>query len=111
GRRSVSQFGRVHDVILFYTKSDNATWNELTTPQSEENVKGHDIMRDEDGRLFRVSDLSGAGQGPARVFGDKRIEPPAARHWMFDQQGIDDLWAAGRIVFSKTGKPRLKTYL
>jgi hypothetical protein len=39
------------------------------------------------------------------------IEPPAGRHWQFDQAGMDELWADGRIIFSKNGNPRLKTYL
>jgi adenine specific DNA methylase Mod len=110
GRKSVSQFGRVHDIILFYSKNPQATWNEITLPQSEESAKGHDLMRDENG-LFRVSDLSGAGQGPARSFGGKAIQPPAGRHWQYDQAGMDELWADGRIIFSKNGNPRLKTYL
>ncbi len=110
GRKSVSQFGRVHDVVLFYTKDQKAKWNEITLPQTEETAKGHDLMRDDEG-LFRVSDLSGAGQGPSRKFGDKVIEPSPGRHWQFDQNGIDQLWADGRIIFSKNGNPRLKTYL
>lgn len=110
GRRGISQFGRVHDVILFYTKSATSTWNEVMTPQDEHNARGHDMMRDKDG-LYRVSDLSGAGQGPARIFGGLPIAPPSGRHWQFDQAGIDDLWRAKRIVFSRGGKPRLKTYL
>jgi adenine-specific DNA-methyltransferase len=79
--------------------------------QDEKTVKGHDLMRDKDARLFRVSDLTGAGQGPSRKFGDKLIKPPPGRHWMFDQDGMDKLWQAGRIVFSLHGKPRLKTAL
>ena len=30
---------------------------------------------------------------------------------MYDQEGIDRLLVESRIVFSKSGKPRLKTYL
>jgi hypothetical protein len=97
-------------VIFFYTKGQLATWNEVTLPQTEESAKGHDLMRDDKG-LFRVSDLSGAGQGPPRKIGDKVIAPPSGRHWQFDQDGMDKLWAEGRIIFSKNGNPRLKSYL
>ena len=68
-------------------------------------------MHDGDGRYYRLSDFSGAGQGPARTFGNEVIDPPSGRHWMYDKEGIDTLLAEGRIVFSKGGKPRLKTYL
>ena len=110
GRKGVSQYGRVHDVILFYTKSDVSNWNAPTIAQDEETARGHDLMKDEQG-WFRVSDLSGGGQGPPRLFNKREIEPSSGRHWMFDQVGIDRLLSEGRIIFSAGGKPRLKTYL
>ena len=33
-------YGRVHDSILFYTKSDSLTWNQVFTPLKEDYVKG-----------------------------------------------------------------------
>lgn len=111
GRKGVRQYGRVHDVLLFYSKSEESTWNPPTMPQSEETAKGHDLMRDPDGQLYRLSDLTGAGQGPSRVFGNQEIAPPHGRHWAFNQEGIDKLWIEGRIVFSQGGRPRLKNYI
>jgi site-specific DNA-methyltransferase (adenine-specific) len=112
GRKGVRQFGRVHDTVLFYSSSDVSTWNPPTVPQGEDNVRGHDLIRDEaSGELYRLSDLTGAGQGPPRSFGGKVIDPPQGRHWGYDQDGIDKLWAEGRVEFSQGGKPRLKTYL
>ena len=36
------------------------------------------------------ADLSGAGPGPSRHFGNRgEIAPPSGRHWMYDQAGID----------------------
>jgi hypothetical protein len=67
---------------------------------------------EDDGGVYRLSDLSGGGAGPARTFGIRgTIAPPKARHWMFDQDGIDRLMEEGRIEFSRGGNPRLKTYL
>lgn len=110
GRKGGKQYGRVHDVLLFFSKSSNTVWNPPTIPQSEENAKGHDLLRDDNG-LFRLSDLTGAGQGPGRVFNGAMMQPPRGRHWAYDQAGVDRLWSEGRIAFSKTGKPRLKTYI
>jgi site-specific DNA-methyltransferase (adenine-specific) len=110
GRKSVSQFGRVHDLLFFYTKGDAKAWNSPTIAQNEDTVRGHDLMRDECG-WFRSDNLTGAGQGPARKFNAAVIDPPAGRHWMFDQDGIDRLMAEGRIIFSAKGRPRLKTYV
>ncbi|MGC2259787.1 MAG: site-specific DNA-methyltransferase, partial [Candidatus Sulfotelmatobacter sp.] len=64
GRKGVRQFGRVHDTILFYSKSEVSIWNPPTVPQGEDNVKGHDLKRDKaTGELYRLPDLTGAGQG------------------------------------------------
>jgi len=108
-RKSGLQFGRVHDVIFSYAASAKWTWNAPSIPQTAENVRGHDLIKGEDGRLYRYSDLSGAGQGPPRKFGDLEIQPPKGRHWMYDQDGINVLLEEGRIVFSKGGMPRLRT--
>lgn len=109
GRKGMTQFGRVHDVIFFYTKSTMWTWNPSTVPLTADNIRGHDILREGDGKVYRLSDLSGAGQGPSRLFGDREIPPPKGRHWMFDQEGIDKLTEEGRIHFTSTGNPRIKT--
>ena len=109
GRKAGMQFGRAHDVILFYART-GAHWNAPTIPQSEETVRGHDLMRDNRG-IYRLSDLSGAGGGPPRLFNGQEIAPPPGRHWMFDQEGIDRMLRSGRIAYSRTGRPRLKTYL
>lgn len=110
-RKGVNQLGRVHDLIYFYSKGENLIWNPPAVIQTEETARGHDFITDEDGTIFRLSDLSGAGSGPARIFNGETIEPPAGRHWGYDQEGIDDLLARGRIAFSRNGTPRLKTPL
>lgn len=110
GRKGERQYGRVHDSLLFFSKGAGMVWNPPTVPQSEESAKGHDLLRDDVG-LFRMSDLTGAGQGPSRVFNGVEMPPPRGRHWAYDQEGIDALMREGRIVFSQRGKPRLKTYI
>jgi hypothetical protein len=111
GRKSGRQWPRLHDTIFFYTKTDTWTWKAQTIPHDESNLKGHDLMENGEG-LYRLSDLSGAGQGPGRSFGIRgTIPPPKGRHWMFDQAGMDRLLGEGRIEFSRNGMPRLKTYV
>jgi site-specific DNA-methyltransferase (adenine-specific) len=111
GRKGITQLGRVHDIIFFYTRSNESTWNPPTIAQDESNARGHDIMKDEEGRWYRVSDFSGGGSGPPRSFNGVEIAPPAGRHWAFDQAGIDRLLSEDQIIFSAKGTPRLKTYL
>lgn len=110
GRKSVSQFGRIHDVILFFSKTGETTWNPPAVAQDAETARGHDMMVGPEGEIFRYSDFSGGGPGPPRRFGDRgEMAPPAGRHWMFDQEGVDRLMKEGRIAFSKGGRPRLLT--
>ncbi len=110
GRKAGNQLGRIHDIIFFYTRKDDATFHPPGIEQTQETVRGHDLIREGD-KLYRLSDLTGPGQGPVRIFNGREVPPPANRHWMFDQEGIDRLLGEGRIVFNKKGVPRLKNYL
>ncbi|MES2463589.1 MAG: site-specific DNA-methyltransferase, partial [Armatimonadota bacterium] len=110
-RKGVNQLGRVHDVAYFYRKGERGIWNPPTIRQGKHNVRGHDLLVEPGGRIFRLSDLSGAGPGPSRSFNGKIMAPPPGRHWGYDQAGIDDLMLRQRIAFTKNGNPRLKTPL
>ena len=106
------RFGAIHDVILFYSKSDKEwTWNKQHMERDEGALKTHDLARDADGRLYRLGDVSAAGPGPARIFADRLIEPPVGNHWRFSQEKIDQFIADGPIVCTKNGTPRYKRYL
>lgn len=104
-------FGNIHDTIYFYSKSKKFKFNIQTTEFEENYIIKNYSYKDLDGRKFKASDLTGAGQGPARKFGNKLLEPPSGRHWMFMQEGIDEALAQNRIYWSKNGIPRLKNYL
>ncbi len=104
--------GRVHDTILFYTKSAQFIWNPIFQPLSPDYVENYYRYRDADGRQFMSADLSGAGTGPTRSFGDRgSIAPPRGRHWMYDDAGIAELMQANGIFWTRNGVPRLKVYL
>lgn len=105
------KYGAIHDVLFFYTKSDDYIFNQQFTKQSEEYVKSHYTQKDPDGRVFRLQSLSASGSGPARRFGDKIIAPPSGTHWRYSQENIDKLLKRGLIVFTSTGQPNFKRYL
>jgi DNA modification methylase len=103
--------GNVHDVLFFYSKGDKYTWNKTYQAYNQEYVQTYYRYKDTDGREFMSADLSGAGTGPARTFGDRgSIPPPEGRHWMYDQAGIDDSLKRNKIFWTRNGVPRLKTY-
>ena len=106
------RFGSVHDTILFYAKESSPKWQTQYQPHSSDYVQQYYRYSDPDGRRFMSGDLSGAGQGPERSFGERgKIAPPNGRHWMFDQAGIDRALAENRIFWTRNGIPRLKNYL
>jgi DNA modification methylase len=106
-----NSFGSVHDTILYFVK-ENAKRNIVLQNYDEDYVEGYYRYEESDGRKFMSGDLSGAGGGPSRSFGDKgEIAPPPGRHWMFDQNGINKVLRENRVFWTRNGIPRLKKFL
>jgi len=105
------RYGIVVDEILFFTKEDSFVWNPQTVPIKDSYVESHFRSEDADGRKYKMADILAKGAGPARKFGDKVLEPPSGTHWRFGQEKIDELMKAGRIAFTKNGRPAVKMYL
>ena len=106
-----SNFNAVHDTIFYYSKTASPVWNPQYQPHDPNYIQSHYYQVDEEGRHYRLAPAHGAGQGPARRFGDRMIEPPNGRHWSWEQERIDELMSEGRIVFTRTGMPNYKRYL
>ncbi len=112
GRKAFKQFGRIHDVLLFYTRSNESTWNSQTSPQTAETVRGHDILREPDGGIFRLSDLSApeVRRGETGLVWRSIDVKAKGRHWAYPPSELEAFDAAGRIHWSNRpgGLPRLK---
>ncbi len=107
---NVVHMGRVHDVLLFYTKSIEATRNELYQPYSEGYIGAFYRHEDADGRRYRLGDLTGPG-GAAK--GNPRYEfLGVTRYWRYSKVRMEELYRQGRIVQTKPGGvPAYKRYL
>jgi DNA modification methylase len=125
---SAKRYGPVHDVLLFYSRGDHYTWNQVFQPLPQETIdQWYNNVEPGTGRRFYRSDLTGAGtrSGPS---GEpwRGIDPTAkGRHWaipgfaadivsgLSTQQALDALDAAGRLFWPKQadGMPRVKRYL
>lgn len=55
------RYGPIHDTILFYTKSNEFSWNEQLTPYEQTYVDSFFTHVDADGRRWRRTDLTGPG--------------------------------------------------
>lgn len=106
----VKHMGRIHDVILFYTKSQQATRNELYQPYSDDYVNKMYRYVDEYGRRYRLDNLTGPG-GAAK--GNPQYEfLGVTRYWRYSKARMQELYEQGRVVQTKEGNvPAYKRYL
>jgi hypothetical protein len=103
-------FGVVSDSIFFYNRSEQRTWNPQFTPYDEQYLDRDYRRVDEQGRRYRLSDLSGPGGASKNnpfyeVMGVKR-------HWRFTEEKMGELIKAGRVIQTRPGAvPQYKRYL
>ena len=111
-RQGRMQHGRVHDVLLFYSRSARDwTWNPLYTDYDPEYVRSsYRHIEPETGRRYQLDNLTGPG-GTAK--GNPEYEVMGVtRYWRYSQERMEQLIAEGRIVQSSPGAvPRYKRYL
>jgi DNA modification methylase len=110
-KQGSKSFGRVHDVILFYSKSKDYTWNPMYQPYPEEYIKKYyRHVEPETGRFYAHGDLSGPG---GRSKGNPRYRfLGVTRYWRFSKKNMLRLYREGRIIQTNKGTvPVMKRYL
>jgi adenine specific DNA methylase Mod len=103
-------YSNVKDLIFFYTKTDNATFNKQFIP-GEKDYKNYPYVEEGTNRAYGSFDFTQKGQGPARYFGQKKLVPPPGKHWIWTQEKINEGLKSGIIFFTGSGLPRIKRYL
>lgn len=105
------QYGQIHDILFFYTKSNEFTWNPSYTEYDAKYVKDfYRHVEPETGRIYRLDNLSGPG-GAAK--GNPSYEVMGVtRHWRYSKEKMQKLIEEGRIIQTKPGTvPAYKRYL
>ena len=129
-----NRFGRVHDIILFYSKNLQPLWNPVYTAHDPEYIERFYRYEDERGR-YQVGDLTAAGvtqrgesgqtwrginpstvgnhwRAPRRDAWPGGVEPPENYESLSVHEKLDVLDANGLIYWPPTGRvPRFKRYL
>lgn len=108
-----SQFGNMHDTILFYSKSSDSTFNIIYEQRDKETTEKRFPYVDEvTGKRYVLDNFTQAGQGQPRYFGEKFgvLAPPAGKHWIWSQERIDEGLKNGLIRFTSGNMPRLVRY-
>src|SRR5579859_6717147 len=80
GHMDTQSFGFNHDMMLHYGKSKTILWNRQFAAYDESYLATHYQSQDKDGRRYELDQISAAGQGPAKYFFGKLLEPPAGTH-------------------------------
>ncbi|MBA3342017.1 MAG: site-specific DNA-methyltransferase [Gemmatimonadaceae bacterium] len=112
---SANRYGPVHDVILFYSRSNSYTWNKAYEAYDPEYIKTFFEQQDPDGRRWKRMDLTGAGTRNGET-GEvwRGLDVTAkGRHWAYPPSVLEQMDAAGKLHWPKSegGMPRMKQYL
>lgn len=104
--------GRIHDVILFYSKGDDWTWHPIFTAYESSYLKSHySSVEPETGRRYQLDNLTAAKPGGDTSYEWKGAKPYPGRYWAYSKEKMAQFEKEGRLVYGKTGMPRLKRYL
>jgi adenine specific DNA methylase Mod len=106
--------GHIHDLLLFYTRGKEWTWNPVYTPYDESYIKSkYRYVEPGTNRRYRLSDLTAKKPGGDTSYEWHGRHPYKGRYWAYSKDNMDKFHAEGRIQFPSkpTGVPELKRYL
>lgn len=123
-------YNNINDSILFFTKTDNAIWNQQYSGYDEEYVETMFRYEDPKRGKYRESPLTAPGRTTGKSGMEWRGINPGkigkGRHWAIpgyvlseisDEakkdtlKALEELDKIGRIAWSKNGMPNIKQYL
>lgn len=108
GHSDAVGYGRIRDVILFYTKSDKATWNDVFQAYDPGYVEQYYRYEDLDGRKWMSDNLSAAGlSGGGYTYEWNGL----TKFWRCPMETMQRLHDEGKIYYTKNGIARRKRYL
>ena len=131
------QHGHIHDVLLFYTKGDEWTWNAQFTAYDDEyvlhrfanadargNYKDADLTAAKPGgdtsyewRVKRptsgawTADLTDEWKSPRPKWEYKGVKPSSGRYWAYSRENMTTFAKEDRLHYFSSGTPRLKQYV
>lgn len=108
GHSDARGYGSVHDVLLYYTKTNKFTWNQQYQAYDESYTQSHYRRVDKKGRNYRTSDLTAGGlSGGGYEYewnGVKRI-------WRCPIEKMQIWHNEGRIQYTRNGTAEFIRYL
>jgi len=107
-----TEFGTQTDTILFYSKTSNNVFRDVTKPLRDEYVRGFYKFIDDNGRKYRIADLSSPSPRPNLTYEYKGYSPPK-NGWAISKDKMEQWDKEGRLYFpkGKTGRIQRKRFL
>ena len=102
-----TRYGNVHDVLLYYSKTNQCTWNAVFSEHSEE-YKARFRHSDPDGRLWTDGDLTAKGLSGG---GYEYTYKGCTSLWRVPIETMKRLDDEGRLYFTRNNGIRIKRYL
>lgn len=103
-------FSSIHDVILFYTKSNKFTFNRQFTSYTQSYINDFFRYTEPNGRRYRLVIATGSGETKTDYLW-KGKSPTKGRHWAYTKEKMQELEKEGRLVYSKNGNVSVKQYI
>lgn len=107
-----TRLGVATDSILFYSKSDDYTLNEVYGESDPDYIDKFFRYRDPDGRRYRLDNLANPAPRPNLIYEYKGYKPPR-NGWAISREKMADWDRQGRLHFPKDPEGRIqrKRYL
>jgi len=100
--------GNTHDILLFYTKTSNFTWNKQYQAYDESYIQSHYRRADENGRRYRTDNLTAFGlSGGGYTYEWHGV----TKLWRVPESRMRELDQQGRIHYTQTGGAEYIRYL
>ena len=110
GSQTFTNFGRATDILLYYTKSQQFTFNPVFVPLSDEELSRKFNRKDAEGREFRTDHIEAndALHDGNALYTYKGYLPKNG--WLVKEATLRQMDAEGRIYWSKNGRPYRKYF-
>lgn len=107
-----TEFGTQIDSIIFYSKTRNNFFRDVTKPLKKEYIEKFYKHTDENGRCYRIADLSSPSPRPNLIYEYKGYQPPA-KGWAISLEKMKQWDKEGRLYFpsNRSGRIQRKRYL
>lgn len=111
-KQGAKHFGRLHDTIFVYTRSERFIRNIQYQPYDKEYVeKNYRMIEEKTGRRFQAVDLTARKPGGDTRYEWKGYALKSGRYWAYSKENMAKFEEEDRLYYTSSGLPRLKYYL